>query len=495
MRRSTVLLALVLIAGLGLAILLLAIFPARPAPSLAAPRSDNRDLSWPYGASLDATSVVSCYLSSNTVDGLHGNNYITTAVALASYANLALVEGNANTYQPAHDDYFRLDGAVPNNTYVVSAVPNLGTNYNLGIIVYDSDFTPIITDTYAFNNRADVALLATNSGPYYFRIFQITPSCSGGTYTLTPQQQTPTPTPTSTSTPSPTPTPQGATPIPGADRFEPNFDFAHATTLAIDVTYSNLNFVPWGGGTEDNDFYKIWVKPGLLYTCETSELGPGVDTNLIVYRAPDFNAAVGGNDDREPGDYSSRFSYLSNYEGYLYLLVGTGGRLPYSEVGNSTYSFRCSMSVPGIPTPVPTATPRPTVPGSTPEASPSPLPTPIPTESGALNVRPLATPTPPSAPATPALHFVPIDLLVYYDANNDRSPGAGEGVAGLLVLAYDTGSGQQIAQGFTDELGHLQFTAAAQGAVRLNIPYLGINQLVGSDGASIYIRLGPRGTP
>jgi len=68
-------------------------------------------------------------------------------------------------------------------------------------------------------------------------------------------------------------------------------------------------------------------------------------------------------------------------------------------------------------------------------------------------------------------------------------------VAGLLVLAYDTGSGQQIAQGFTDELGHLQFTAAAQGAVRLNIPYLGINQLVGSDGASIYIRLGPRGTP
>lgn len=494
MRRSTVLLALVLLGGLGMLALLLAAFSFPPAPSLAAPRQGDAVLVGPFSAAWpEATDVISCYLSSNTVDGVQGNHYITTSAVLASYSNLALVEGNANTYQPVHDDYFRLDGAVPNNTYRVSAVPNAGTNYNLGIVVYDSGFNAVITDANAFDSRADVVLLAANTGPYYFRIYQLTSACSGGYYSLTPLNQTPTPTPTSTPTATPTPTPQGATPIPGADRFEPNFDFAHATTLGTDITYNNLNFVPWGGATEDNDFYKIWVKPGLMYTCETSDLGPGVDTNLIVYRAPDFNAAVGGNDDAEPGNYASRFTYISNYEGYLYLLVGTGGRLPYPEVGNSYYSFRCSMSVPGIPTPPPTATPRPTTPGAT--VQPSPMPPPQPTESGALNVRPLATPTPPPAQTTPTLHFVPVDLLIYYDANNDRSPGAGEGIAGLLVLAFDTATGQQIAQGFTDELGHLQFTAAVQGAVRLSIPYLGVSQLVGGDGASIHIRFGPQGVP
>jgi len=88
-----------------------------------------------------------------------------------------------------------------------------------------------------------------------------------------------------------------------------------------------------------------------------------------------------------------------------------------------------------------------------------------------------------------------MDLLIYYDANDDRSPGAGEGVAGLLVLAYDTATSEQIAQGLTDDLGHLQFTAAVQDAVRLSIPYLGVNYLVGSEGASIYVRIPPEPLP
>jgi hypothetical protein len=109
----------------------------------------------------------------------------------------------------------------------------------------------------------------------------------------------------------------------------------------------------------------------------------------------------------------------------------------------------------------------------------------------------LATPPPPQQPSqgTPSLHFVPVDLLVYYDVNDDRSPGAGEGIAGIQVLAYDTATGEQIAAGFTDEFGNLQFTAAAQGAIRLSIPYFGISQLAGSDGDVVHVRIGPQPLP
>ena len=175
---------------------------------------------------------------------------------------------------------------------------------------------------------------------------------------------TPTPTPTATATPSPAPTwtltmtPTPSTPAPtpyptatstpplcvvGLDRFEPNYDFDHAATIAIGITYDSLNFIPWCGETEDNDFFKIWVKPGLRYTCETMNLAPGLDTNIIIY---DHNRnPLGGNDDATLGDYRSRISYLATYEGWLYVLVGHGGRFPYAEVQNSTYSLRCLLEL------------------------------------------------------------------------------------------------------------------------------------------------------
>ncbi|RME39183.1 MAG: hypothetical protein D6793_01480 [Thermoflexia bacterium] len=307
---------------------------------------------------------------------------------------------------------------------------------------------------------------------------------------------TPTPAPTATPTPTPAPTPiPSPTPLSGVDRFEPNYDFDHAATIATNLTYENLNFVPWGGATEDNDFFKIWVKPGLRYTCETLDLAPGLDTNIILY---DHNRnPLGGNDDVTPGDYRSRISYNSTYEGWLYILVGHGGRFPYSEVQNSTYSFRCTMEVPGLPTPAPTAKPRPTntpVPKDwtpTPETFVSPPPTATPVSSAELSVRLISTPTPPAPAATPAPHFVPLTVVVYYDANNDRAPGAGEGVIGLRILFFDTLTDERVGEGTTDENGRLETTLSVRGAVRLSIPYLGINRVVGAESASVYIRIPP----
>lgn len=445
------------------------------------------------------TQLITCSLAVTTTDVIPGNNSFDTAAILADYTGLALVQGVPGEAKNPGEDYFRLDNAVLGWTYEVIAAPDGLGNYNLGIIVYDAARTPIITDTNPLDgNSARVTMVAGSAGPFYFKVFQISQQCSGGTYHLEANAAAPTPTPTGTATPPP------PTPLAGVDRFEPNHDFDHAATIAAGVTYDNLNFIPWGGATEDNDFFKLWVKPGLLYTCETLNLAPGLDTNIIIY---DHNRnGLGGNDDVTPGDYRSRISYLSTYEGWLYVLVGHGGRFPYSEVQNSTYSLRCTVEVPGLPTPAPTATPRP--PTATPvpkDWTPtptvgttftSPPPTATPSTGAELSVRLISTPAPPSPEATPAPRFVPLDILVYYDANNDRSPGAGEGVAGLRILAYDTLTGEQVAEGVTDDMGRLRFTAAVRGAVRIVVPYLGIGRVVEGEGASVYIRIAaPTGNP
>lgn len=330
---------------------------------------------------------------------------------------------------------------------------------------------------------------AQYDGYYYIRAINMVNT--NGSYDMSVEEIDEPPTPT----PGPSPTPgEGADPQ--ADECEFNFDFGSSCTIPANSPL-NLNFVPPYGGV-DNDFFRIWVKPGLIFECYTENLSPGVDPNMIVFTGPSWDQAIGGNDDLEPGDYNCGFTYYATYQGWFYLLVGTGDRTP-SDVYDSDYTLTCEMRAPGVPntpTPVPTNTPGPTsTPGGT-TPTPSATPSPTPTEpGGALVVRPISTPTPPPPPEDPTLRFVPVELLIYYDGNNDQSPGAGEGIPGILAMAYDTATGGQIAEGYTDELGHLQFTAAAQGAVRLSIPYLGVSRLVGSEGDSIYVRIGPLHLP
>lgn len=464
MRRTRLMLWLAVVGGLGLLLLALFLLTGQPVSSVAAPLAQ-------------ATEV-------------EPNNDFDNATGLSMPGT---VYGEAVNQPITDTDFF---SAPTTSGLRYRATLNIGGAGDLCLKLVVWDHTKhYLTSSGSSATSAEVNWTAY--APFYYIEVQpvgpVTTTFLTAEYVLDVFQiaATPTPTPQPTSGPTATPTPYPPTPIPGADRFEPNYDFDHAAIIATDVTYDNLNFIPWAGGAEDNDYYKIWVKPALFFTCETLDLDPGVDTNMIFF---DSNRnPLGGNDDVELGDYRSRLSYYSTYEGYLYVLVGHGGRLPLVEVEQSGYSLRCTVEVPGMPTltptPQPTSTPRP----GTPTAPSSPLSTPTP--SGELAVRPLSTPTPPPPPGTPTLHFVPVDLLVYYDTNDDRSPGAGEGVAGILVLAYDTATGEQIAQGFTDELGHLELTAAVQGTVRLSIPYLGVSQLIGSEGASIYVRIPPQALP
>jgi hypothetical protein len=157
----------------------------------------------------------------------------------------------------------------------------------------------------------------------------------------------------------------------------------------------------------------------------------------------------------------------------LYILVGYGDRTP-SDIYNSNYTLECQSEVPGEPTAVPAATSGPAAATSTPRPSAAP---PTATPFVGLKIRPLTTPTPvPETPSEPIV--VPINLLVYYDANGDGQPGAGEGIAGISAQAYDASTNTLLAQGVTDAQGHLEFTVTAQGPVRVSVPFFGFSQLV-----------------
>lgn len=410
---------------------------------------------------------------------------IDTSVELQSLDGLANFQPYSGRFGPDEDWYAFYTRA--GFTYQVSTEDLSNSDTVVEIYHRDDDVTPVVSDDNSGGGFSSlVQWEAAYDGYYYIRV--INDVDTTGSYDMVVLEIAGMETPT----PGPSPTP-GPGPDPRADTCENNFDFENACIIPTDQTRT-FNFVSPDGGP-DNDFYRVWVKSGLIYECATSDLDPGVDPNMILFSGPSWDQAIGGNDDRERGDFNSYFSYYSTYDGWLYVLVGYGKRTP-PDIYNSEYSLRCSVTVPGVATATPsdpTRTPPPTSPpGATPTTPASPLPTPTPEpEEADIIIRPLVTPTPPAAPATPALHFIPVDLVVYYDANQDGQSGAGEGIAGLLVIAYDTATGQEIAQGFTDELGHLEFTAAVQGVVRLSIPYLGISHVVGEDSDTIYVRIAP----
>jgi hypothetical protein len=135
--------------------------------------------------------------------------------------------------------------------------------------------------------------------------------------------------------------------------FEPNYDFEHAAVIELNKSDPH-DFAPCDGYLEDNDFFKLRVKPNLPVTCETSALSPGTDTNMIWYseeqarecgsRPVEQCQGLGGNDDIDSaaGILSSRLEFTAYYEGWLYILVGQGRALPPAEAKNYSYTLTCS---------------------------------------------------------------------------------------------------------------------------------------------------------
>ncbi len=492
--------------GLTVALALSNAYPAQMSPAqnqvLLEPVDDIKQLPM-----LQNELRFTCTLGITTTDSVSGNYTYTTAYPMANYTGLALAPGNLGQQILSEVDYYKFGNVTPGWTYVINAIPDGLGNYNLGMSIYDGNFIHIQSDQNSINgNSADISFIPTTTGPYYVVIYQISGQCSGGTYRITGNYQTPTPTPTNTPTPTPTNTPfvPTATYMPGSDQYEPNFDFDHATTIAPGLTF-NLNFIPWGGSTSsDNDYFKIWIKPGLTFSCETLELDPGVDTNIIYYN--NDRQQIGGNDDRTLGDYSSKITYYSNYEGYLYMLVGQGDRMAYQDTARSNYKMRCTMIppnatiTPGGPTftPVPDKNSYPTSQPTQPpgRATATPTLTPEPTVAGNVNLtyRLITTPAPSGATPTPG-GFRTFKLRIYLDSNQDLQPGAGEGIPGFFVRVLNPESGSELARGYTDDQGQLSFTVPTIGSVQIQVPQLGMVRLIDPGTPDIQIRIAPPPLP
>ncbi|MBN1890464.1 MAG: hypothetical protein JW850_20895 [Thermoflexales bacterium] len=392
------------------------------------------------------------------------------------------------------------------------------------VIVYAPDGAEVgRNDDKAYNDSGSrVVWMAGSDGWYTILVDRSTgsrlqPSC--GTYSLVidPLDVTPTPQPTSSA----------PTPVTGYDKYEPNHNFNNATTIGLGVEYA-LNFVPyapWNGHMEDNDFFKLRVKTGLLVTCETYDLSTGTDTNMIFYSETQADACgsrpanecqgLAGNDDvnTPAGQFQSRLSYFATYEGWLYILVGQGHAIPLTEASGYSYKLRCSVGAQSTATPKPTSvsqvptlvsyptspptyTPYPTftpLPGAPPIDTPQPTP-PLPATATPLPpiaVRPLATPVPPGLQR----QAVSIELTIFYDRNENGQVEAGEGVVGLQTHVYDLADGALLAQGFTDESGKAVLSAAALGSVRVVVPYLGFQAVISASGGALQVRISPRQLP
>ncbi|MCS7061315.1 MAG: hypothetical protein RMN25_09140 [Anaerolineae bacterium] len=329
-------------------------------------------------------------------------------------------------------------------------------------------------------------------GTYWIRVTNLdsSPRVPGQTYALSAVEIL-----QATATPGPTATAFPANP----DAFEYNGWFDTATLIAPNTDYRNLNFVPWNPptpNTQDNDFFRLPVKQGVYYSCYTFELSPGTDTNIIAYNQD--QVALGGNDDADPsgklrGDFSSRFTWLSGYTGYAYILVGEVNPPRANEGQTRTYALRCDIGLPPTPTPTVdprgTPTPLPTFVPPTPEP-PEPTMTPFPTPRTAQNlpIRPIDARQPtPTVQPTPQPRRVVVSVQIHTEVNRNNAPDPGEGIANISVRLSDEASGLPLAQAVTDADGRAGLVVFNNGAVRLTVPLFGYSTVITTDTASVRI--------
>src|SRR5690606_3541413 len=112
------------------------------------------------------------------------------------------------------------------------------------------------------------------------------------------------------------------------------------------------NFNPWPAGHPgpDNDFFRFYVKAGQRLRFETTDLAPGLDTNLILF-AEDGTASA-GNDDCTPAERRSCLDWSVDTTGYRFLLVGPVGLIPKAVAAEaSAYTLRVSDLTASTPTP------------------------------------------------------------------------------------------------------------------------------------------------
>lgn len=308
----------------------------------------------------------------------------------------------------------------------------------------------------------------------------------------------PTPTPTATPQPAGTPRPTAAppptnTPLPELfDAYEPNYDFTTAATVGVNqVIDLNFHVFPPGDPGIDHDFFRLYIKVGQELLIETTNLAPGLDTNVILYRE-DTTSVIAGNDDCGPGELRSCLTWSPDYTGIAYILIGPVGLMTPKGISAEALGYTLSViDLTGQPTPAPTLAPAygalrqaqdlpwPQDPPAVPAVSPTPAPQ--------LRVQTfsLAPPTPTPLPLQPIV----VELTVYYDENDNQAPDINEGVTGVTMQILDSLTNRVLGQAFTNNEGHATLFVSASKEIRLTVPYLGYSQAVKPPGGAFEIRI------
>ncbi len=436
------------------------------------------------------------------LDNYEPNNSFETAhTTAADAANLTGI-----TLWPTGDeDYFQFYGqkGLAYEVFTTGLTAGLDTLLK----VYDPDGNKLgENDNFEPPDLSSQFTFTANKDGFYFaRVLNQDPTNpTNRTYSFGVKRMIP---------PTPTPT---ATQIGQPDSCENNNSRDLSCLIGTGEIKQSMNFVPPQGTDTDNDFYRLAVKAGILYTCETTDLSAITDTNMIFYdhNGNDFTPPL-GNDDRAPGDKSSLLSWFSTYNGNLYILVGPVNPPPYGDTPLTRYNLVCS-AVAASPTPPPTATtvyvpPSGGTGGGTgssgPTATPIVFPTFPPTPTP-IDLSNLATPTPApppivdflplptSTPAAGTQQTTSVQVTIYYDSNLNFTPELNEGVMDVGVELYDNATGELIAFGYTNEAGVVRFDSiSSSGAVRVEVSYLSYSQVVTGASANILLRIEPRPLP
>ena len=398
-------------------------------------------------------------------------------------------------WPPGDQDFYQF--AVKSGTFFKVETGQLSPGLDTVLKIFDQTGQPLAEndDSGAPGElQSEVIVQASTNGFYFARVVNKSPAdAANKVYCLTIEAMSQ-PTPTATATFLPTRT--------GSDPCEPNGQL-HLACLFGENQSQQFNFVPPFNQGPDQDFYRIWVKPGTTITCETNELSSVTDTNMIFLgpNGEDFNPQL-GNDDKAPGDKGSRLTFTSNYTGFLHVLVGPVNPVPVAQAAQFTYTLACTSTI--QPTAVPT---RPPVTGGgggvpvPPTITPLPTPTqfdlsglltPSPVVIPIVTIQPLPTATPPAGSQNAST----INVTVYYDSNFNFTPEINEGIIDVAVVLFDNVNGRLLAFGNTNQSGTVRFeNVASSGSVRVQVPLLNYSQIVGPGESNIAVRVAPLPLP
>lgn len=304
---------------------------------------------------------------------------------------------------------------------------------------------------------SQVVFQAPNDGWYTFQVQSVAGFTGSYDLLLSLTAPTPTVTPAPTQTPLPTLTSNPtATPLVPPDIAEPNNVREQAYGIVPDTNYS----LSMGQG--DIDYFSFIGKVGNHYACET--ITPQIDTlfTILVGGTP-----IASNDDRSPQRIDSFVTWKMEDEQLVVVEVQSRN----GAVGS--YELVCRNQI---------AASVPVVSDAT-TAMPLGAATAVLTETGILTNTATLTHTslPPGAlplslvPLGPEIPPEPIvqhiQLVVYYDSNNDQEPSPGEGIPYVSVLAIDA-NGQHLARVFTNAGGEAIFNTTDNRIDRLVVPFV-----------------------